>query len=134
MADVELVTTTGPFARVGSAAIARFRDERRGELLQPGDATYDEAREVWNGMVDKRPALIARCAGTADVVAAVRFAREHDALASVRGGGHNYAGKAVCDGGLMIDLSLMKGLGPRTDLMLTSGRPLIRPHSLVLKP
>ena len=110
MADVELVTTTGVRARVGSGAIARFDAELRGEILQPGDATYDEARKVWNGMVDKRPALIARCAGTADVVAAVRFAREHDALASVRGGGHNYAGKAVCDGGLMIDLSLMKGL------------------------
>ena len=61
-------------------------------------------------MVDKRPALIARCAGTADVVASVRFAREHDLLISVRGGGHNYAGKSVCEGGLMIDLSPMKGI------------------------
>jgi FAD/FMN-containing dehydrogenase len=67
-------------------------------------------RKVWNGMVDKHPALIARCAGTADVVDCVRFAREHDLLASVRGGGHNYAGKSVCDGGLMIDLSPMKGI------------------------
>src|SRR5262245_42281475 len=82
----------------------------QGTLLRPSDAEYDAARKVWNGMVDKHPALIARCAGTADVVECVRFAREHDVLVSVRGGGHNYAGKSVCNGGLMIDLSPMKGI------------------------
>lgn len=82
----------------------------RGPLLRPADAGYDEARSVWNGMIDKYPALIARCTGTADVVAAVRFARERDLLVSVRGGGHNVAGNATCDDGVMIDLSLMKGI------------------------
>jgi FAD/FMN-containing dehydrogenase len=71
---------------------------------------YDEARTVWIGMIDRRPALIARCSGVADVIDAVTFARDNDLLVSVRGGGHNITGNAVCDGGLMIDLSPMKGL------------------------
>jgi len=82
----------------------------RGELLTPEHSDYDSARRVFNAMIDKRPGAIARCAGAADVVACVRFAREHDLLVSVRGGGHSIAGKAVCDEGLMIDLSRMKGL------------------------
>jgi hypothetical protein len=85
---------------------ARFR----GALLRPGEEGYDEARRVWNGAIDRRPALIARCAGADDVVEAVRFARERDLLVSVRGGGHAVAGHAVCDGGVMIDLSLMKAV------------------------
>jgi FAD/FMN-containing dehydrogenase len=95
---------------VDEATVQGFKTSLRGALLCAGDAGYDAARQVWNGMIDKRPALIARCAGTADVLQCVRFAREHDLLVSVRGGGHNYAGKAVCDDGLMIDLSPMKGL------------------------
>ena len=79
-----------------------------GPLVVCGDAGYDEARTIWNRMIDRRPALIARCAGTDDVVTALRFAREHGLLISVRGGGHNVTGNAVCDGGLMIDLSPMK--------------------------
>jgi FAD/FMN-containing dehydrogenase len=82
----------------------------RGRLIGPMDRDYDEARAVFNAMIDRRPALIARCAGAADVIAAVRFARANDLLVSVRGGGHNVAGNAVCDGGLVIDLSSMKGL------------------------
>ena len=82
----------------------------RGRLIRPGDSDYDDARRVWNGMIDKRPAAIARCTGAADVLHCVRFAREHDLLVSVRGGGHNYAGKSVCEGGLMIDLRPMKGI------------------------
>ena len=78
-------------------------------LLRPGDAGYDEARTIWNRTIDRRPALIAQCATTADVVAAVRVACERDLVISVRGGGHNVTGHAVCDGGLMIDLSPMKG-------------------------
>jgi FAD/FMN-containing dehydrogenase len=85
---------------------ARFR----GALLRPGEEGYEEARRVWNGAIDRRPALIARCAGADDVVEAVRFARERDLLISVRGGGHAVAGHAVCDDGLMIDLSLMKSV------------------------
>jgi FAD/FMN-containing dehydrogenase len=70
----------------------------------------DVVRKVWNRIVDKRPALIARCGGAPDVIQCVEFARDHDLLVSVRGGGHNYAGKSVCDDGLMIDLSPMKGI------------------------
>src|SRR6266498_1978235 len=90
--------------------IGGLRGRFRGALLRPGEEGYDEARRVWNGAIDRRPALIARCAGADDVVEAVRFAREQDMLVSVRGGGHAVAGHAVCDGGLMIDLSLMKAI------------------------
>src|ERR671927_278931 len=82
----------------------------RGELLGPEDAGYDEARRIWNGDIDRRPGLIARCTGAADVMSAVRFARERDLLVAVRGGGHAVAGHAVCDGGLLIDLSSMRGV------------------------
>jgi FAD/FMN-containing dehydrogenase len=85
---------------------ARFR----GALLRPGEEGYDEARRIWNGAIDRRPALIARCAGSDDVAEAVRFARDRELLVSVRGGGHAVAGYAVCDAGLMIDLSLMKAV------------------------
>ena len=90
--------------------VATLRARFRGALLRPGEEGYDEARRVWNGAIDRRPALIARCAGADDVVGAIRFAREHDLLVSVRGGGHAVAGHAVCDDGLMIDLSLMKSV------------------------
>jgi FAD/FMN-containing dehydrogenase len=82
----------------------------RGQLLEPGAPGYDQARTIWNGMIDRRPALIARCAGAADVVRAVRFAGDHQLLLAVRGGGHNIAGSATCDGGLMIDLTPMKSV------------------------
>jgi FAD/FMN-containing dehydrogenase len=82
----------------------------RGELIRTGDDRYESARRVWNGMIDKRPALIARCTGVADVGTAVDFARENDLLVAVRGGGHNVAGNAVCDDGLVIDLSGLKGV------------------------
>jgi len=87
-----------------------LRASLRGELLTSADPAYDEARKLWNGMIDKRPAAIARCAGTADVISAVKFARSNDLAVSVRGGGHNVAGKALRDGALAIDLSPMKGL------------------------
>lgn len=95
---------------LGEEAIEQFRGGFRGALLRPGDEGYDAARRVWNGMVDRRPALIARCTGVADVIAAVNFARDNDLLVAVRGGGHNVSGNAVCDDGLMIDLSPMKGI------------------------
>ncbi len=92
------------------SAIEDLQARLGGALLRPGDVNYDEARRVWNGMIDKRPALIARCRGVNDVINSVRFARTHELLVAVRGGGHNIAGNAVCDGGLMIDLSPMKGV------------------------
>jgi len=92
------------------AVVQDFRTTQRGDVLAPGDEGYDAARTIWNGMIDKRPALIARCRGVADVLGAATFAREHALPLAVRGGGHNVAGNAVCDGGVMIDLSLMKGI------------------------
>ena len=109
MTDVRIKTSDGGAVTVEGAAVQGFADGLRGPLLQPHDDGYDAARRVWNGMIDRRPALIARCTGAGDVMAAVRFAREHGLLVSVKGGGHNITGNAVCDGGLMIDLSGMKG-------------------------
>jgi FAD/FMN-containing dehydrogenase len=91
-------------------AVEDLKRTVRGPVLRPGENGYEAARTVPNAMIDRRPAIIVRCAGAADVIACVRFAREHDLLVSVRGGGHSIAGKAVCDGGLMIDLSCMKGI------------------------
>ena len=88
-------------------AVAVLAAAVRGEVIRPGDATYDEARAVRNGLIDKRPAVIVHCAGVADVVAALACARNHDLLVSVRGGGHNVAGSGVNDGGIVLDLSLM---------------------------
>jgi FAD/FMN-containing dehydrogenase len=92
------------------AKINEFKSYLRGNVLLPGDAGYDEVRQIWNAMISRRPALIARCASPQDVVQAVKFAREQNLLVSIRGGGHNIAGNAVCDDGLMIDLSLMKSV------------------------
>ena len=103
-----MTATTAP--TLDPAAIDDLAGKVRGELIQPGDPAYDEARRVWNGMIDRRPALVARCRGVADVVACVRFAAEHDLLLAVRGGGHNVAGFGTCDGGLVIDLSAMRGV------------------------
>jgi FAD/FMN-containing dehydrogenase len=94
-----------------------------GELIQPGDARYETARRVWNGMVDRKPAMIARCAHEDDVVAALRFARERGLPVAVRGGGHNVAGNAVCDGGAVIDLSAQKGIHVDPSLRIARARP-----------
>lgn len=101
--------------RTKTAVPERVADETleenfQGELIRPSNPAYEEARKVWNGMIDRHPALVARCSGVSDVKAAVRFARENELLVAVRGGGHNVAGTAVCDGGIVIDLSGMKGL------------------------
>ncbi len=81
-----------------------------GEVIVPSDAGYDSARRIWNASIDKRPGVIARCSGVADVVRTVKFARANDLLVSVRGGGHNVAGRALCDDGIVIDLSAMRGV------------------------
>src|ERR671913_1282398 len=94
----------------GALDIAGLQDGFRGELLRPGDPGYEDARRVWNGSISRFPALIARCAGVADVISAVKFAKDNGLLVAVRGGGHSYPGHSVCDGGLVIDLSLMKGI------------------------
>jgi FAD/FMN-containing dehydrogenase len=88
--------------------VEALREGLRGSLITAGDAVYDSARRVWNGMIDKSPALIVRCAGTADVISAVNFARQHGLLTSIRGGGHNVAGTALVDDGFVIDLSEMR--------------------------
>jgi FAD/FMN-containing dehydrogenase len=92
------------------ADIDEFKVQFRGDVILPGDAAYDEVRQIWNAMIDRRPGLIARCKSPEDVVQAVRFARKHELLVAIRGAGHNIAGNAVCDDGLMIDLSLMKAV------------------------
>jgi len=103
-------TTIGGEAILDKETIRTLEASLGGELLRQGDGGYDEVRRIWNGMIDRHPALIARCTGTADVIEVVRFARENGLLLSVRSGGHNIAGHAVCEGGLMIDLSPMKGI------------------------
>ena len=90
--------------------IDTWRTQFRGAVIRPGDAEYDSARKVYNGMIDKRPAVIARCVDVADVIAAVNFARTSGLLTAVRGGGHNGGGLGTCDDGLVIDLSRMKGI------------------------
>ena len=106
--DIEAVTRTGGDTTIPKAALKELQAALRGPLLLPGNAAYDTTRKVWNGMIDKRPGLIARCTGAADVIEAVNFAREFDLLVAVRGGGHSISGKSVCDGGIMIDLSPMR--------------------------
>jgi hypothetical protein len=100
---------------IDGASIDTLAANFAGELIPPQDVTFDAARQIWNGHVQRRPALIARCRGVADVIAAVRFCREHDLPVSVRGGGHAVAGHAICDGGVVIDLSAMTG--SRVDLL-----------------
>ena len=99
-----------PATDIDDATIDALRASLSGAVLRPGDDGYDEARTIFNGMIDRRPGLIARCAATGDVAKAVTFARERGLVVSVRGGGHNVAGNAICDGGLMIDLTPMKGI------------------------
>jgi FAD/FMN-containing dehydrogenase len=95
---------------LGASDIKDLRASLRGELLLAGNVGYDSARQLWNGAFDRHPALIARCGGTADVIRAVQFARAHDLLTAVRGGGHSLSGQSGCDGGLVIDLSPMRGI------------------------
>lgn len=115
---VETTATT-----LDPVALQAFAATVRGRVLAPGDEGYDEARAIWNGLIDRRPSLIVQCAGAADVVDAVNFAREHDLLLSIKGGGHNVAGNAVNDGGLVIDLSGMRGVwvDPSTQTVRVQG-------------
>src|SRR5258708_7922173 len=110
MNEIHHIAISTEQSPLDQSIIDSFKANLRGELIQPGIDGYDQARTVWNAMVDKRPALIVRSTGAADVLRAVQFACAQELLIAVRGGGHNVAGTAVCDGGLMIDLSLMKGI------------------------
>lgn len=107
---IKLTRMDGGTVDLPPEALQSFKAGFKGRLLTADDAEYEASRKVWNAMIDRRPGLIARCTGTVDVVQAVRFARQHGLLCSVRGGGHNIAGLAVCEGGLMIDLSLLRGV------------------------
>ncbi|AXI55089.1 6-hydroxy-D-nicotine oxidase (plasmid) [Pseudoseohaeicola sp. NH-UV-7] len=106
----EFQTLNGERMSIGEEAINDLETAMRGRLLRKDHPDYDNARRIWNGMIDKQPALIAECTGTADIITAVQFAAEHGLLTSVRGGGHNIAGSAVCDNGLMIDLSGLRAV------------------------
>lgn len=110
MGELQVGTLVGREAALSKEALEGFQGSIRGRVLTAESAGYNEARKVWNAMIDRRPAVIAQCASAADVIKAVRFAREHHLAVAVRGGGHNIAGSAVCDGGLMIDLSPMKSV------------------------
>jgi FAD/FMN-containing dehydrogenase len=108
-ADLPARRLDGSETLLGASSIESLAGSLRGDLLAPTDAGYDSARRLWNGMFDRRPALIARCTGPADVIQAVNFAREHQLLTAVRCGGHSFSGKSSCDGGIMIDLAPMQG-------------------------
>jgi FAD/FMN-containing dehydrogenase len=105
-----IVRTLDATKTVSHDTIAAMQAKLRGSVALPGDAGYEEARTIWNAMIDRKPALVARCRGAADVMEAVRLARRENLLVAVRGGGHNIAGNAVCEGGLLIDLSLMRSV------------------------
>ena len=107
---IKLTRMDGATVDLSAEALQSFKAAFKGQVLTADDPSYEETRKIWNAMIDRRPGLVARCSGTVDVVQAVRFARQHGLLSSVRGGGHNIAGLAVCEGGLMIDMSLLRGV------------------------
>jgi FAD/FMN-containing dehydrogenase len=110
MSGLQVRTRANGETTLPEDTIRKFKESLRGELILSEETGYDDARSVWNAMIDRRPALIARCLGVADVVASVNFAREQGLVLSIKGGGHNIAGLAVCEGGLMLDMSRMRGV------------------------
>jgi FAD/FMN-containing dehydrogenase len=110
MTDYVIRSEDGSDHTVSSNALDNLSTRLRGSLIRRETPGYDDARRIWNGMIDKRPAVIVRCLGTSDVVACINFVREHGLMFSIRSGGHNIAGTALCEGGVTIDLSLMKGI------------------------
>ena len=104
-------------------SVESLRKSFRGEIVLPGDEGYEMARKVWNGMIDKHPAIVARCTCPKDILKAVNFARDNQLIIAVRGGGHNVAGFATCDGGIVIDLSRMKKL---SSILFLGSRKLSR--------
>jgi FAD/FMN-containing dehydrogenase len=120
MSKIKTITLSHEEAFLTEDAVEELKGIIQGDVLLPSHDDYDHARKIWNGMIDKRPALIVRCTGPADVIDAVKFARTHNLLVSVRGGGHNVSGNALCDDGMVIDLSQMKGI--RVDLKSSTAR------------
>jgi FAD/FMN-containing dehydrogenase len=110
MTDLTVQTLDASTKMIAQDTVAALRGKLRGTVALPGEDGYDAARIIWNAMVDRRPGLVVRCLGTSDVINAVKLARDERLLIAVRSGGHNIAGNAVCDGGLLIDLSLMKSV------------------------
>src|SRR5262245_949737 len=110
MTDLIVRTLDASTRRIPDAAVAALRARLRGAVALPGEDGYEAARTIWNAMIDRRPGLVVRCAGAADVISAIDFARKHELLVSVRAGGHNIAGNAVCEGGLLLDLSQMRSV------------------------
>ena len=110
MSDLQVKTRTGGKTTLKADTLQEFKGRLRGEIIQPHDASYNEARKVYNAMHDRRPALIVEAAGVADVIAAVTFARKHDFLLAVRGGGHSASGFGTCDDGVVLDLGRLKGV------------------------
>jgi FAD/FMN-containing dehydrogenase len=110
MSELRATTIDGDETVLAETAVEGLKTRLRGRLIRRRDEEYDEARAVFNAMINRYPALIIRCAGVADVIDAVNFARDNNLLVAVRGGGHNVTGSAVCDGGIVIDLSQMKGM------------------------
>ena len=141
MNDIRAVTASGETATIAGASLEAFAQRLRGPLLYPGDDRYEESRRLWNGMIDKRPALVQRPSGAADVAACVAFARDNGLPLSVRGGGHNIAGTAIAEGGLMIDQSHRKGIHVDRETGVTRVEPgctwgdvdhETQPHGLVV--
>src|SRR3989442_3779853 len=110
MGDLRVTTLTGQETTLPAAAVDALKQSLRGPLIVPDDVRYEEARQVWNANIDRWPGLICRPVGVADVLSAVNFARDHSLLVSVRGGAHSFPGTCVCNGGVVIDLSLLKGI------------------------
>ena len=125
-----IITASGD--SIADTAVEQFQAGLRGPLLRPGNDAYDPARKLWNGMFDRKPALIARCSGAADVITAVNFAQDHGLHVAVRGGGHSIPGHSICDGGLLIDLSAMKGI--RVDPAARAPNPASNGSTSIMRP
>jgi len=110
MVVLEAIILSGSKSVIGDEVVEELNGKLRGQMVLAGDDIYDEVRTVWNAMIDRKPAIIVRCAGPSDVINSVNFARDNDLLLAGRGGGHSFAGNAVCDGGFVIDLSPMQGV------------------------
>lgn len=123
MSQTTVTTLDGPTTTLAEETLEDFRQELRGPVLTPDDESFADATRLWNGMIEKTPALVVQPTGTADVVAAVTFARKHDILLSVRGGGHNIAGTALADGGLMLDMSTLTGVTVDPDAQTVTAQP-----------